>query len=269
MNRITTAVIPVAGSGSRIRPLSLAMPKEMLATPFGPIIELITNELIDAGIERIIYVTTPGKGLIQQHLNAVTLHKHPDDKKVSLEFINQSSLPGSGGAILTAVTEKSLTDPFVVVWGDEIFIEQGSVGRTGELIEAYSKINKPCILLTEINEQDIHKCGMAITRKSESGENLHRIINLVEKPEHWPHDKKYASVGGYILDLKTIEFLRQVELSDDGELYLSKALSNYLQSGEDLYGVLTTCEWHETGSMDGYISAFESLAALRRQGILK
>lgn len=264
-SHIRTAVIPVAGNGSRIRPLSLVMPKEMLATPYGPIIELITNELIDAGIEQIIYVTKPGKELIEKHLKAVTLNKHPAGKSVSLEFINQNDLSGNGGAILTAVHEKDLTEPFIVVWGDEIFIKKGSVGRVGELISAFSKVGKPCIMLTEVSNEDIPKCGMAFTRAYDNNSRLLKVTDLVEKPSLWPAEKNYASVGGYIINSEIIELLAVAKKSNDGELYLSQAISDYLQDNRDLFGVLTECEWYETGSMDGYVSAFAALAQKHRR----
>lgn len=256
---IKTAVIPVAGNGSRIRPLSLTMPKEMLATPFGPIIELVTNELIDAGIEQIIYVTKPGKELIEEHLRSVQLHQDPTGKDVSLEFIDQNDIPGNGGAILTAVYEKELTEPFVVVWGDEVFIQNGSIGRAGELIKAFLQIKEPCIMLTEVKSEDVPKCGMAQTRAQGANQRLLKIVDLIEKPQTWPSNKKYASVGGYIVTPAIVEYLARAERSKDGELYLSQAIADYLGAGKELFGVLTDCEWHETGSMDGYISAFEAL----------
>lgn len=266
-NRVKTAVIPVAGSGSRIRPLSLVTPKEMLATPFGPIIELVTNELIDAGIERIIYVTKPGKELIENHLKNVTLHTHPLGLEVTLEFINQNDIPGNGGAILTAVQEKRLTEPFIVVWGDEVFIENGSGGRASELISAFVTLKNPCIMLTQVDQKDISKCGMAQTQPHGVNQNLLQITALVEKPREWAGREMYASVGGYIVTPALVGYLQKARKSKDGELYLAQAISDYLRDGNNLFGVVTKCEWHETGSIDGYISAFEALAEKRR-GIL-
>lgn len=261
---VKTAVIPVAGSGSRIRPLSLVTPKEMLATPFGPIIELVTNELIDAGIERIIYVTKPGKELIKNHLEVADLHQHPQNSDVTLEFINQSDIPGNGGAILTAVDECKLSEPFIVVWGDEVFIKNESAGRASELINAYKTLDKPCIMLTEVSNQDIPKCGMAKTEPIGTHESRLRITDLIEKPEIWDSENNYASVGGYIVTHKTITYLRNASMSGDGELYLSQAISDYLHDHNELYGILTECEWHETGTMEGYISTFEALARRRK-----
>lgn len=266
--QIRTAVIPVAGNGSRIRPLSLATPKEMLATPFGPIIELVTNELIDAGIERIIYVTKPGKELIQNYLLNARLHEHPNGKKVSLEFVNQNDVPGNGGAILTAVYEKELRDPFIVVWGDEIFIQNNPVGRAAELINAFAEVKEPCIVLTEVKQEDVSKCGMAQIHPHSSELNVFEIIDLIEKPREWNDAKNYASVGGYVITPELVTYLSNAQKSKDGEIYLSQAISDYLSTGKKLFGILTKCEWHETGSMDGYVAAFEALAARRREGIL-
>ncbi len=268
IEQIKTAVIPVAGNGSRIRPLSLVTPKEMLATPFGPIIELVTNELIGAGIEQIIYVTKPGKELIKNHLVSTKLHKHPNGKEVRLDFVNQNDIPGNGGAILTAIYEKELNEPFIVVWGDEIFIKNNSTGRASELIKAYAEVNEPCIVLTEVKQGDIPKCGMASIQTHAASQQLFKITDLVEKPQQWNEAKNYASVGGCIVTQELVKFLSKAKRSIDGELYLSQAISDYLYDGRSLVGVLTECEWHETGSMDGYVSAFEALAKRRREGTL-
>lgn len=266
--QVKTAVIPVAGNGSRIRPLSLITPKEMLATPFGPIIELVTNELIDAGIERIIYVTKPGKELIQNYLLNAQLHNNPNGKKASLEFVNQNDVPGNGGAILTAVYEKELRDPFIVVWGDEIFIQNNSIGRAAELINAFAEVKEPCIVLTEVKQEDVSKCGMARTQPHPSESSMFEITDLIEKPKEWNDTKNYASVGGYVITSELVTYLSKAQKSKDGEIYLSQAISDYLGNGKKLVGTLTKCEWHETGSIDGYIAAFEALAARRREGIL-
>ncbi len=240
----------------------------MLATPFGPIIELVTNELIDAGIERIIYVTKPGKELIQNHLLNAQIHKHPDGKKVCFEFINQNDIPGNGGAILTAIHEKELREPFIVVWGDEIFIQNNSIGRAAELINAFAEVREPCIVLAEVDQEDISKCGMARILPHSFAPGLFEIIDLKEKPKEWNDIKQYASVGGYVITPELVTFLLKTHKSEDGEFYLSQAISDYLRDGRKLFGVLTKCEWHETGSMDGYVRAFEALAVRRRKGIL-
>lgn len=254
-HKLRTAVIPIAGKGKRMRPLTLVMPKEMLPTADGPIIETVVRELVQSGIETIILVTAPGKEMIEQHLAAVKLPKTVSNKEVELKYIHQDERPGNGGAILTAADIIG-NEPFLVVWGDEVFL--GEDHRSKQLIEAYSATGKPVIALTEVHDEDIPKCGMAAIKR-DLGSGLYELSALIEKPEATNAPSRLASVGGYIVTPDLVGLLRNTELSGDGELYLSTALNEYAQK-MPLFGQQVSAEWHETGSMVGYTKAFVSVA---------
>ena len=177
-SKLRTAVIPVAGKGKRMRPLTLVMPKEMLPTVDGPIVETIVRELIQSGIEIIILVTAPGKEMIEHHLAAVELPKTVSGKKVELNYIHQDERPGNGGAILTAA-DIIADKPFLVVWGDELFL--GKDPRARQLIETFDATGRPVIALTEVADEDISKCGMAAIKR-DRGNGLYELSALVEKP---------------------------------------------------------------------------------------
>lgn len=257
-SKLRTAVIPVAGKGRRMRPLTLVMPKEMLPTADGPIIETVVRELIKSGIETIILVTAPGKEMIEQHLDAVDLPKTTSGNKVELKYIHQDERPGNGGAILTAADVID-DEPFLVVWGDELFL--GKDPRARQLIEAFDTTGGPVIALTEVADEDISKCGMAAI-KSDLGNGLYELSALVEKPSAKDAPSRLASVGGYVVTPDVINILRDTKLSDDGELYLSAALNEYSQK-QSLFGQRVSAEWHETGSMIGYTRAFFAVAKRR------
>ncbi len=257
-SKLRTAVIPVAGKGKRMRPLTLVMPKEMLPTVDGPIVETIVRELIQSGIEIIILVTAPGKEMIEHHLAAVELPKTVSGKKVELNYIHQDERPGNGGAILTAA-DIIADKPFLVVWGDELFL--GKDPRARQLIETFDATGRPVIALTEVADEDISKCGMAAIKR-DRGNGLYELSALVEKPSVKDTPSRLASVGGYVVTPDVIATLRNTELSNDGEIYLSTALNEYSQK-QPLFGQRVSAEWHETGSMIGYTRAFLAVAKRR------
>ena len=252
---IRSAVIPVAGQGRRMRPLTTVMPKEMLATANGPIIEIVVRELIESGIERIILVTAPGKEIIEEHLNSISLPPLPSGKKPTLTFINQGGIPGNGGAILDAADYLG-DEPFIVVWGDELFL--GDNLRARQLIDTYALTKRPVIALTEVSPEDVTKCGI-VEIASKLKDDLFEISALVEKPDPQSAPSLLASVGGYALTPQIIKILRETEPSGDGEVYLSSALATYIAT-HSLLGKLVDSEWHETGSMNGYVKAFVAVA---------
>lgn len=252
---IRTAVIPIAGKGRRMYPLTAVAPKEMLATTEGPVIELVVRELIQSGIDHIILVTAPGKDVIREHLDVIGLPRLSNGEKVALTYVNQDNIPGNGGAILTAA-KIAKNEPFVVVWGDELFL--GDVPRTRQLIEVYESTLKPVIALTEVEPEDVYKCGIAkIVRELSPG--TYELAAIVEKPLVENAPSHLASVGGYVVTPAIINILKATNPSSDGEIYLSTALNEYSRT-KPLLGKLIESEWHETGSMGGYTAAFISVA---------
>lgn len=252
---IRTAVIPIAGKGRRMYPLTAAAPKEMLATAEGPVIELVVRELIQSGIEHIILVTAPGKDVIRQHLDAVDLPLLPNGQQIVFTYVDQDNIPGNGGAILTAA-KIAKDEPFIVVWGDELFL--GDKPRSKQLIDVYESTLRPVIALTKVEPEDVHKCGIAKIAKELSSET-YELSAIVEKPSVKNAPSQLASVGGYVITPEIITILKTTQPSPDGEIYLSTALNEY-SSNNTLLGKLIESEWHETGSMGGYVAAFISVA---------
>lgn len=252
---VRSAIIPVAGRGTRMFPLTASVPKEMLATSEGPIIDLIVRELIASGIEQIILITSPGKESIQKHLETINLPETVSGKPVQLIFMNQLPIAGNGGAILTGARVVR-DEPFVVVWGDELYISK--VPRVKQLIEIYEKLKKPVIALAEVASEDVSKYGIAKI-KSGVGKDLFEISEVVEKPTIEAAPSRFASVGGYIVTPELVKILEKLKPLKDGELYLSQAHDHYCKT-ESLLGKLIEADRFDTGNMAGYVSAFIAIA---------
>lgn len=259
-NTITTAVVPVAGKGSRLYPLTQATPKELFTTLDGSIIELIIHELIKSGITKIILVTSPIKPAIKTHVNAMILPLTPSGEKVKIQFVNQNRIPGNGGSIISALPYTK-SEPFIVVWGDELFLNT-KIPRARQLINNYEVHQKPVIALTQVSDEDVSKCGI-VTTSHTLQDGSYQISDLLEKPAIEDTPSRLASVGGYIITSEIISELKRAPYSTDNELYLSKALQTYCAS-QALLGVVIDADWHETGSFAGYERAFTAIAQKRR-----
>lgn len=253
---IRKAIVPIAGKGRRMYPLTTVVPKEMLPTPDGPIIESVVRELILSGIEEIILVTVPSKGIVERHLGSVRLPRTASGAPAQLTYLYQNVRSGNGGAILSAV-DVSCGDPILVVWGDELFL--GDHYRARQLIDAFASIGEPVIALTTVRGDDISKCGI-VGVKNYLGRGMYELSGLVEKPEMEDAPSNLASVGGYVITPAIVEVLRRTEPSAGGELYLSAALCAYCEE-EPLFGQLVSGEWNEVGSLEGYVKAFVSVAS--------
>lgn len=248
---VRTAVIPAAGRGTRLGRLTQAVPKELLPLGTRPTLDIVLDELVDAGIERVVIVTRPDKAALNDYVTNV-LQGELRARGVVLELCPQDAGPGNGGAILSAAARIGV-EPFVVLWGDEVVF---GVNRTASVLERHRETGRPTIAVVRVPRDALRRCGVA--RVGSDGS----VCELVEKPADPPVDG-LASVGGYVVTAEVVEALRATRPSTDGEVYLSAALADVARAG----GVQTAevlGDWHETGSPSGYADAF---AAAVRSGI--
>ncbi|PIS14098.1 UTP--glucose-1-phosphate uridylyltransferase [Candidatus Shapirobacteria bacterium CG09_land_8_20_14_0_10_47_13] len=193
MTKVTKAVIPVAGFGTRFLPVTKAIPKEMLPIIDKPIVQFIVEELVAAGIKDIIFVTSGYKKAIEDYFNPhfeLEYLLEKNGKEASLEqirrlselanfiSIRQKKMAGNGDAILTA--EPVVGDePFLAYWADEIFLGQPS--RTKQLLAAFNQYGASILGALESEDPaDGTKYGFAAGQEVVKG--VLRIKGVVEKP---------------------------------------------------------------------------------------
>lgn len=240
---VRTAVIPAAGRGTRLGRLTRAVPKELLPLGDRPTLDIVLDELVDAGIDRIVIVTRPDKTALNDYVETV-LQAELADRGVVLELCPQDAGPGNGGAILSAAA-RSVGEPFIVLWGDEVVF---GANRTRSVLDRYRETGRPTIAVVRAAPGVLRRCGVA--RVAADGS----VRDLVEKPADPPADG-LASVGGYVVTTEVLDALRATAPAADGELYLSAALAEVARTG-GVQAAEVTGEWHETGSTAGYADAF-------------
>ena len=191
--KITKAVIPAAGLGTRVLPATKAMPKEMLPIVDKPAIQYIVEEAVAAGITDILIITNRGKGVIEDHFDRSqeleeTLEKANKTlqldsikdihKLANIQFIRQIETKGLGHAVSKARTFVG-DDPFLVLYGDDVIL--GDIPASKELIDAYGTFGKGVIGIKPVSEEAIKKYSSMKIEKIK--DNIYKCTDMVEKPQ--------------------------------------------------------------------------------------
>lgn len=265
MKKITKAVIPAAGLGTRFLPQTKAMPKEMLPIIDKPIIQYVVEDAVSAGITDIIIVTGSHKRAIEDHFD----HQYEledrleksgkgevaDSLKQIAEmanfiYVRQKGPYGNGTPILNA-SHLLNDEPFLVLWADEIF--DSSPSRCQQLVAAYEKVQAPVVGLLPIKPEDASKYGVADI-EAEIDAKTFKLKGIVEKPALGKEPSLYGGLGGYVLDRSVIDILQNQKPDETGELFLTKAIDE-LARQNDVYGYILDGTWHDTGNKQKYIEA--------------
>ncbi|MFI6285152.1 UTP--glucose-1-phosphate uridylyltransferase [Streptomyces sp. NPDC051018] len=269
---IRRAVIPAAGLGSRLLPLTKATPKEMLPVGDKPVIEHTVRELVTSGITDITIVVSGGKSLIQDHFrpNPALVDQLRADGKTAyadaveevaelahrghITYLDQHGPYGNGTPVLNAARNVG-DEPMLVLWPDDVFVAE--VPRAQQLIRAYETTNCPVLALMPIDRTDAHRYGVPVVKEDLDG-GLLRITGLVEKPKPEDAPSTYAAIGGYVVTPAIIDELREQTSRwyehRTGEVYLTDAINAYANS-RAVYGQVISGRWYDTGNPADYLVA--------------
>lgn len=279
MSKITHAVIPVAGFGTRMLPLSKSIPKELLPLGNKPAIHYVVEEAIQAGIKNIVLVGHAQKGAIENYFDinaeldtqlktkgkvelAESLNWLPND--VSVSVIRQGRALGLGHAVLAARPIVGDND-FAVILPDVVldpFETKMQDDNLAFMIESYNQTQHSQILVNEVADGDIHKYGIAkLTseddlQKIKENENLSfGVAGFVEKPSVDDAPSNLAVVGRYVFNNKIFDYLAKTQPSVGGEIQLTDAIDALISS----QGVNVTTmkgDSFDAGDMASYMKAF-------------
>lgn len=268
----TKAIICAAGLGTRFLPQTKAMPKEMLPIIDRPVIQLIVEEAVAAGVTDIIMVTGNTKRAIEDHfdrseeleteLRATGKVEKADAIQQIAEmanfiYIRQKGLPkGNARPVLNAQHLLDADEPFFVFFADDFF--RSEVPRAVQLRQAYEKTGKSVISLIEIDKKDADKYGMAAIG-AQYEDRTFRVAELVEKPGEANAPSNFASVGGYLLTPSILPIIATGKPSASGEITLADSI-NELAQKEEVYGQFIEGVWHDTGDQLKYIQAVIDVA---------
>ncbi len=233
--KITKAVIPAAGLGTRVLPATKAMPKEMLPIVDKPSIQYIVEEAVNSGITDILIITNRGKGIIEDHFdrtplledallkgNKTELYNSIKDvhKLANISYIRQIETKGLGHAVARAKTFVG-DEPFVVMYGDDVII--GDTPATKELIDAYGEHGKGVLGIKKVPAKDIHKYSSL--KVENIHDNVYKCTDMIEKPQTDEEVMSLFSVQGRcILPPEIFDILENTKPGAGGEIQLTDAM---------------------------------------------
>lgn len=263
MQKIKKAIIAVAGSGTRLLPATKSMPKEMLPIVDTPIIHLVVKELVEAGIEDIIFVTRWDKKPLEDYFDHSTALE--DDLKkngktdlaekisniaemANFVYVRQKGPYGNGTPVLSAA---SLVDdePFVFVFGDDLV--KSEVSFTKQMVDDYEKYGNLMIGAQEVIMDEVDRYGIVKLK-----EGTDQLEDIIEKPSKGTAPSRLATFGRYILNQEIINILKETPLGKGNELWLVDAIREYVKrGGVFLAKEIKDGQWLTTGDPLNYLKA--------------
>lgn len=264
--KITKAIIPVAGWGTRSLPASKNVPKEMLPIHNKPAIQYIAEEVVASQLEGIVFITNKEKTVIEDHFDYNLLLEDVLRKKdrlhliqsvydiihaVTVSAVRQKEQKGLGHAVLCAEHAVVNEDAFAVLLGDDLFFSSEPILK--QLIETTKKTSLPAIGVVPVPKEDLHKYGV-ISINEMLPDGSFSVSSLVEKPSADQAPSNYAVVGRYVLTPDIFTFLRSIAPDASGEMQLTDAL-NLLAKEKGLIAVPLKGQRFDIGDQVEYILA--------------
>lgn len=264
--KVTKAVIPAAGLGTRVLPATKAQPKEMLVIVDKPSLQYIVEELVESGIKDIIIVTGRNKNSIEDHFdhsyeledtlkknNKNTLLEKVEDisSMANICYVRQNHPRGLGHAILKA---KSFVgdEPFVIALGDDIVYNDVPVAK--QLIDNYSKYGSSIVGCQEVKESDVSKYGI-VKPLLLLDEKTVEMEDFIEKPSVEEAPSKLACLGRYLLTPKIFDYLEKTEPGKGGEIQLTDAIVAMMKDGEKVLAYNFEGKRYDIGNKFGLLKA--------------
>lgn len=234
MRTVRKAVIPAAGLGTRVLPASKSIPKEMLPIVDKPGIQYIIEEIVNAGIEEILIVTSRGKSAIedffdrspelenrlQQSGKYESYNKMLDISKLAdIQYIRQKEPLGLGHAVLCAKNFVG-NEPFAVLYGDDVITDKNSVIK--ELCEAHKQYN---LGVLGIKKVPLEKLNRYSSLKVEPIKNNYMLVSdMIEKPKKGDEYSNYSIMGRCVLPAQIFDLLMEIPRGVGGEYQLTDAM---------------------------------------------
>ena len=267
MKKVTKAIIPAAGYGTRFLPQTKAMPKEMLPVVDKPVIQYVVEEAVASGIEDIIIVTGPSKRAIEDHFDrtydleyflerAGKSEKLEEIRRIAnlanFVYIRQKGPYGNAGPVLSARHLIGEDEPFAVLWGDEFIYSKPP--RLKQLIDVHEKHGYSVISGVRIEEKpDVEKYG--ISKIERVDDNVFKILDIIEKPRPDKAPSNLATHGAYVFTPSIFKYLDELKPGRGGELWLVEAVSSMLKKETILATEIKNAKYYDTGDKLGYLKA--------------
>lgn len=265
-NKVTTAIFPVAGMGTRFLPATKSVPKEIMTLVDRPLIQYAIDEARAAGITEFIFVTSRGKGALEDYfdlapnLEEELKRKGKHDMLKVLEDTNMES-----GAIAYVRQHKALglghavwcarhligDQPFAVILPDDVISAQKPCLQ--QMVEAYEETGGNMVAAMEVAPDKTSSYGILDVESDEG--NLLKVKGMVEKPNAEDSPSNLAVIGRYILSPSVLKNLDEMKQGAGGEIQLTDAIAAEIENGRSVYGYRFAGQRFDCGSKSGFLQA--------------
>ena len=268
MTKITKAVFPVAGLGSRFLPATKAQPKEMLPIVDKPLIQYAVEEAVEAGITEMIFITGRNKRAIEDHFDKayeleaeleaagkdqlLRMVREVIPKTVNCMYIRQPQALGLGHAVLCARPIVG-QDPFAVLLADDFMQgEQGGPGVMAQMTASFAREQASLLAVQDVPRENTRQYGIVSTEAF--GDRLEKVKGIVEKPMPDKAPSTLAVVGRYVLTNRIFSCLEKLGKGAGGEIQLTDGIEALMQY-ETVLSYRYKGRRFDCGSKLGYLEA--------------
>lgn len=272
--KVTKAIFPVAGLGTRFLPATKSVPKEIMTLVDRPLIQYAIDEARAAGIKEFIFVISRGKSALEDYFDQApdlenSLRKAGKDellktlKETSMDsgaiaYIRQHRPLGLGHAVWCARRLVG-NEPFAVILPDDVIAAEKPCLQ--QMVEAYEETGGSMVATMEVSPEKTSSYGV-LDVASQTGDVV-TVKGMVEKPAAGTAPSNLAVIGRYILSPKIMQNLNRIEKGAGGELQLTDAIAREMDEGRDVFGYRFDGKRYDCGSKAGYLQAMVAFALER------
>ncbi len=275
--KVTKAIFPVAGLGTRFLPATKSIPKEIMTLVDRPLIQYAIDEAREAGITDFIFVTARGKSALEDYFDSnpeleKTLFskgktdllkqlRDTDMESGAIAYIRQREALGLGHAVWCARRLIAPNEPFAVLLPDDVIA--GQVGCLKQMVEAYQEVGGNMVATMEVAPEQISSYG--VIDPIESNGRIVTAKGMVEKPNAEAAPSNLAVIGRYILRPEIFDALKGQSAGAGGEVQLTDAICAQVGSGTPVTGYRFKGDRFDCGSKAGYLQATVAFGLARAE----
>ncbi len=263
---IKQAIIPLAGLGTRLLPLTSVLPKELLPINGKPGLEYILDECFEAGIKEFIFIISSKKEMIKKYFYKDSFYKKligkkKNDKRLKneylkikkykrmIKFVYQNSPKGTGDAVLKCKRHIK-SSYFLMLMPDDLIINNNC---TKSLIKIHKKYKSSVIAAKKVKRKNVSRWGIFNLKKI--NRNIFNINDVIEKPNVRSSPSNYAVIGRYILPKKIFKILESQKPGKNGEIHITDSIRTLILNKNKFIGHIFAGKYLDCGSMEGYIKS--------------
>lgn len=273
--KLTKAIFPVAGLGTRFLPATKSVPKEIMTLVDRPLIQYAIDEARAAGIKEFIFVTSRGKGALEDYFDhapqleaslrksgktdLLDILRSTNMESGAIAYIRQHKAMGLGHAVWCARRLIASDEPFAVILPDDVIAADKPC--LSQMTEAYMETGGSMVAAMEVPREKTSSYGILDVREEKG--SLVSVKGMVEKPEAGTAPSNLAVIGRYILTPDVLKNLSSSHSGAGGEIQLTDAIAKEIEEGRPVHGLRFSGQRYDCGSKAGFLQATVSFALAR------